>query len=140
MYIHNTRLTTALRNETNGLQPQQDGYAVAVDSDPGLEWRPMPKLYEYLGIIVFFYSNEHEPVHVHGRYGECESRIEIIVKGGIVRGIRIQNVRGKRPLPAKQSKQFKKLVQILGDEIVQSWVNYFVYHKKILAKKIVGKL
>ena len=26
----------------------------------------MPKLYEYLGIVVYFYSNEHEPIHVHG--------------------------------------------------------------------------
>ena len=24
----------------------------------------MPKLYEYLGIILFFYSNEHEPIHM----------------------------------------------------------------------------
>jgi hypothetical protein len=28
----------------------------------------MPKLYEYFGLRVFFYANEHEPVHVHGFY------------------------------------------------------------------------
>ncbi|HRE09229.1 MAG TPA: DUF4160 domain-containing protein [Ignavibacteria bacterium] len=28
----------------------------------------MPKLYEYLGIVVMFYSNEHTPIHVHGNY------------------------------------------------------------------------
>ena len=50
----------------------------------------MPKLYEYLGIIIFFYSNEHEPIHVHGRYGEFESKIEIILKNGIVDSLRIQ--------------------------------------------------
>ena len=100
----------------------------------------MPKLYEYLGIIVFFYSNEHEPVHVHGRYGDCESKIEIIVKNGLVQGIKILSVPGKKPLPAAQAKQFKKLATVLGDEIVQSWVNYFVYHKKIVVKKIAGKL
>lgn len=27
----------------------------------------MPKIFEYLGILIFFYSNEHEPVHVHGK-------------------------------------------------------------------------
>jgi hypothetical protein len=32
----------------------------------------MPKLYEYLGISVFFFAGEHLPVHVHGRYGELE--------------------------------------------------------------------
>ena len=24
----------------------------------------MPKIFEYLGILIFFYSNEHEPIHV----------------------------------------------------------------------------
>ena len=28
----------------------------------------MPKIYVYLGIVILFYSNEHEPVHVHGKY------------------------------------------------------------------------
>ena len=25
----------------------------------------MPKIYEYFGFIFLFYSNEHEPIHVH---------------------------------------------------------------------------
>lgn len=29
--------------------------------------RVMPKLYEYFGLIIMFYANEHEPVHVHGK-------------------------------------------------------------------------
>lgn len=100
----------------------------------------MPKLYEYLGIVIFFYSNEHEPIHVHGRYGNCESKIEIIVKNGIIRTLKLQKVPGRKPLPPAQAKNFKKLVKVLGDEIVQSWINYFVYHKKIISKKIAGKL
>jgi len=39
----------------------------------------MPKLYEYFGLIILFYANEHEPVHVHGKYHDRESRAEIIV-------------------------------------------------------------
>ena len=27
----------------------------------------MPKLYEYFGLIIIFYANEHDPVHVHGK-------------------------------------------------------------------------
>ena len=100
----------------------------------------MPKLYEYLGIIAFFYSNEHDPVHIHGRYGEFESKIEIIVENGTIIAVNLRSVPGKKPLPAAQAKAFKKLVSTYGDEIVQSWVNYFVYHKKIVAKKIAGKL
>ena len=100
----------------------------------------MPKLYEYLGITIFFYSNEHEPIHVHGRHGNCESKIEIILKDGVVRGLKLQKVSGKKPLPSVQSKHFKKLVTVLADEITQSWINYFIYHKKIVTKKIAGKL
>jgi len=37
----------------------------------------MPKLYEYLGILIFFYSNEHEPIHVHAKYGKFESKAEV---------------------------------------------------------------
>jgi len=44
----------------------------------------MPKLYEYLGIIIFFWSNEHEPIHVHGEYQGRESKAEIIVEDGKV--------------------------------------------------------
>lgn len=25
----------------------------------------MPKIFEYFGFIFLFYSNEHDPVHVH---------------------------------------------------------------------------
>ncbi|MCD6346636.1 MAG: DUF4160 domain-containing protein, partial [Bacteroidales bacterium] len=42
----------------------------------------MPKLYEYFGLIVLFYSSEHEPIHVHCKYQEKESKAEIIYKNG----------------------------------------------------------
>jgi len=34
----------------------------------------MPKLFEYFGLIVMSYANEHEPVHVHGKFQGCELR------------------------------------------------------------------
>ncbi len=58
----------------------------------------MPKLYEYLGILIFFYSNEHEPIHVHARKGEYESKAEIIVVNGKVNEIVISNIKGKEPI------------------------------------------
>ena len=100
----------------------------------------MPKLYEYLGIVIFFYSNEHEPIHVHARYGESESKIELTLENGVITKIHLMTVSGKKPLPAAQARRFKELVSILGDEIVQSWINYFVYNKKIVTKKIQGSL
>jgi hypothetical protein len=37
------------------------------------------QLCEYFGLVVFFYSSEHEPVHVYDRYQDRESRAEIVV-------------------------------------------------------------
>ncbi len=100
----------------------------------------MPKLYEYLGLVIFFYSNEHEPIHVHAQYGDFESKIEIFILDGALKSLRLKTVSGRQPLPAKHLKNFKYLTEKLADEIVQSWINYFVYHKKIVTKKIQGKL
>lgn len=35
----------------------------------------MPKIYDYLGIVFLFYSNEHEPLHVHVRCEEIKKKI-----------------------------------------------------------------
>ena len=57
----------------------------------------MPKLYEYFGLILLFYSNEHEPVHVHGKYQGMESKAEFIISEGRIIEIRFTSVKGKRP-------------------------------------------
>jgi hypothetical protein len=44
----------------------------------------VPKLYDYFGLIIMFYSNEHEPIHVHAKSQGRESRAEIIVVEGNV--------------------------------------------------------
>jgi len=53
----------------------------------------MPKLFEYFGLIILFYSNEHEPIHVHGKYQGREGKAELIVEDGQVIDIRISIVR-----------------------------------------------
>ena len=49
----------------------------------------MPKIYEYLGILIFFYSNEHEPIHVHARKGENESKAEFVIENGKISEMKI---------------------------------------------------
>lgn len=56
----------------------------------------MPKIFEYLGIIFFFYSNEHEPIHVHARKGEFESKAEFQIIEGRIEKIIISQVLEKR--------------------------------------------
>ncbi len=45
----------------------------------------MPKIYEYMGIVLFFYSNEHEPIHIHGKYDGKESKAEIYFFAGRIK-------------------------------------------------------
>ena len=96
----------------------------------------MPKLYEYFGMVIFFYSNEHEPVHVHCRWENYESKVEFQIENGVVTSVTLCRVSGKKPLPLRQAKMFKHLATQLCDEIVANWVNFFVLNKKIVCKKI----
>lgn len=100
----------------------------------------MPKLYEYLGLIILFYSNEHEPIHVHGKYQGMESKAEIIFIDGVFQEIRISEVKGKRPLDLKNLKNFKVFVETFRDRIVTKWVDFFIYNKPIQAEIITKKI
>ena len=100
----------------------------------------MPKIFEYLGIIIMFYSNEHEPIHVHGKFQGCESKAKFIIVDGKITEILIKDVRGKRPLPRKELKEFKNFVDKFKYEIVQKWIDYFIYHKQVSCIKIEGKV
>ena len=100
----------------------------------------MPKLYEYLGILLFFYSNEHEPIHVHAKKGEYESKATFCIENGIITEIKISNIKGSKPLANKELKDFEAFLGVFSEEIVEKWIDYFVYHKEVKFKKITKKL
>ena len=45
----------------------------------------MPKIFEYFGFIFYFYSNEHEPIHVHVIHGARESIFDLIMMNGALK-------------------------------------------------------
>ena len=100
----------------------------------------MPKIYVYLGIVILFYSNEHEPVHVHGKHQGKESKAKLIIGQGKIIEIIIESVKGREPLPPKILKDFKDFVNVYADKIVQKWIDYFVLHKEILCENIERKV
>ena len=100
----------------------------------------MPKLYEYFGLVILFYSIEHEPIHVHCKYQGKENKAEIIFDEGKFVEVRISEVKGKEPLDPQNLKKFKKLVEAYRDDIVRKWIDFFVYHKVIEPEKIIKKL
>jgi len=100
----------------------------------------MPKIYVYLGIVILFYSNEHEPVHVHGKYQGRESKAELIIENEKVVDILIKPVRGRKPLPANILKTFNEFVSIYSDKIVRKWIDYFVLHKEVICENIERRI
>ncbi len=96
----------------------------------------MPKIFEYLGIILFFYSNEHEPIHVHATHGEFESKAEFYIINGKISEIRIKLVKDRKPLSGAKLKDFEKFLEVYADKIVEKWVDYFVYHKDVKFERI----
>jgi hypothetical protein len=100
----------------------------------------MPKLYEYFGLVVMFYSNEHDPVHVHGKSQGRESRAEIIVVEGRVVDIRFADQPGRGPLTPAERRLFEELVSAKAGDIVQKWVDYFVLHKHVVPELLRRRL
>jgi len=100
----------------------------------------MPKLYEYFGLIILFYTNEHEPVHVHGKFQDRESKAEIIFENGKFQKVIISTVLGKEPLDPQNLKKFKRLIEVYRDDIVRKWIDFFVYNVPVTSEKITKKL
>ncbi len=88
----------------------------------------MPKLYEYFGLRVFFYANEHLPVHVHGFKAGRESKAELIFINGKIVEIRLAAVAGMLPLAPKDLADFRLLVESRVGEISEKWADFFVFH------------
>ena len=100
----------------------------------------MPRIFEYLGILLFFYSNEHEPIHVHGKYGEFESKAEFYIVNGEIVEIKIKNIKGFKPLTGAKLRDFEDFLELYSDKIVQKWIDYFVYHKDVEFEKINNRI
>ncbi len=96
----------------------------------------MPSIFEYLGILIFFYSNEHEPIHVHGKCSGFESKAEFYIVNGKVTEIHIKPVKGYSPLTGSKLNDFKDFLEAYSEKIIQKWIDYFVFHKDIEFEKI----
>lgn len=99
----------------------------------------MPTIFEYFGFIFKFYSNEHEPIHVHVIKSGCETIFDIIMENGKVKEIR-QRRGTQPPLSEKDAKTAYQFVEKYASNIVNKWINYFVLRKTIRKTVIRKKL
>lgn len=100
----------------------------------------MPKVIEYFGLIFYFYSNEHLPVHVHVSHAEYETIFELFFENGILTDVQLRKADGVEMLPAKDQKEAMKVVEKYADEIAQKWLDYFVLKKKPSIRRITKRL
>ncbi|MCF0043344.1 DUF4160 domain-containing protein [Dyadobacter fanqingshengii] len=100
----------------------------------------MPKILEYFGIVFYFYSNDHLPIHVHVSYNEFETVFEIFFEEGKLKEVRLREVSGVEALPAVQFKEAKKVIEAYAEVIVNSWTDFFVLKKKVSILKITKRL
>lgn len=45
----------------------------------------MGKIFEYFGFIFYFFSNEHEPIHIHVKKGGEECIFDLIIENGQIK-------------------------------------------------------
>jgi len=100
----------------------------------------MPKIYEYLGIIIFFYSNDHAPIHVHAKRGDCESKAEFIIRDGKIIEIRIKSAGNAKPLKSVDMRNLRSFLRVYSEKIVEKWVDFFVLRKSVSFDRITKRL
>ena len=100
----------------------------------------MPKIYEYLGFIFYFYSNEHEPIHVHVAKAERESIFEIILELGQLVKITKRKSTSKPALTAKEEKEVLIFIEKYYIKIIDKWINFFVMMNVVKMTKVNKKI
>lgn len=100
----------------------------------------MPKIFEYFGFVFFFYSNEHEPIHVHVTHNNCQSIFELIMMDGELVEIRVRVKTGEEPLSAKDKKTAEEFIRKYSKNIINKWVRFFVMKQAIKSTTIKTKL
>lgn len=100
----------------------------------------MPKIFEYFGFIFYFYSNEHEPIHVHVIHGAKESIFDLIMMNGDLAEIRVREKKGADPLTDKEKHTAMAFIDKYHKNIIDKWVKFFVLKQAIRSTVIKKKI
>ncbi len=100
----------------------------------------MPKIYEYFGMVFFFYANEHEPIHVHIKHGENENKVDLLYDNGILQRIEFNKLQNAQELTNSQKADAREFIEKYHLQIVEKWKDFFILHKKPVNEKITKRL
>lgn len=99
----------------------------------------MPKIFEYFGLVFVIYTLEHLPIHVHVKYAEYESKLEMEYENGVL-SITTKKVRGKKPLPKAQMADAIEFVQAYDRTIVEKWNRIMIYNQPVESERITRRV
>ena len=77
----------------------------------------MPEIFRFYGYSFFFYSREHEPLHVHVEGAEGRAKYELV--GGDFMLKEAYNIK------RNDLKRIKEVIDENKDIIIRHWHNYF---------------
>lgn len=100
----------------------------------------MPKIFEYFGFIFYFYSNEHEPIHVHVLHGGKESIFDLIMMKGELEEVYVREKKGADPLTEKEKRTAEAFIQKYHKNIIEKWIKFFVLKQTIRSTTIKKKI
>ena len=77
----------------------------------------MPILFYYLGLKFFFFSDDHEPIHVHVSKGGGEAKFQVYpaIKLLVNRGLKVRDLRNA-----------EKGIEENREVIRERWIEYFI--------------
>ncbi|MCX6265882.1 MAG: DUF4160 domain-containing protein [Bacteroidetes bacterium] len=95
----------------------------------------MPKIFEYLGIYLFLWSDDHLPMHFHARHQKYEMVIEVIFKNGKPT-FKYKTVKGREPFPPAKLTHLKKFVKAYYRYMVRKWELFYIYGYQVKSEKV----
>ena len=76
----------------------------------------MPIIFIYLGLKFLFYSNDHEPIHVHVISGEAEAKFSVDPEINLIEN---------RGLKQRDIRHAVMAIEENRDIIIERWKEYF---------------
>lgn len=100
----------------------------------------MGKIFEYFGFIFYFFSNEHEPIHVHVKHGSEECIFDMIIEDGQLVRLERREKQGADPMNTQDAADAIEFINCYWQEITAKWIDCFVYRKAVKNTKITKRI
>ena len=100
----------------------------------------MPKIYEYFGFTFFFFSKEHEPIHVHVMKNGHQTVFDLILMDGELKEIKTRGGNGYPSLTEKDIATAEEFIRTYYRNIIEKWMNFFVLKKRVRCTQITKKI